>query len=155
MTDDSSHNLEKSIRKRRWITGLLLVSTILASVLLWKSDPNKRQSLHSPEQLDTLITSAFDEAGVENAQFEKQTVQVDSVFSRSVYRVRVAPGFSKTTLHYTLQQAVWPYRVSTVGRIEFPARTLYLHFMINENILSSVIVSDDPDLLQQPPQSSI
>jgi hypothetical protein len=155
LPDDSSYSLEKSIRKRRWITGLLLVSTFLASLLLWKSDPASRETLQSHEQLNSLIISVFNESGIHTDQFQKQTVRVDSTFSRSVYRVRVAPGYSKTTLHHELQQAVWPYRVSTVGKIEFPARTLYLHFMLNENILSSVIITDDPDLSEQTAQTPI
>lgn len=155
MPNDSSYSLEKSIRKRRWITGLLFLSTLLATLLLWKSDPAARETLQSHEQLNALISSVLDESGIRDEQFQKQTVRIDSIFSRSVYRVRVAPAYSKTTLHYELQQAVWPYRVSTVGRIEFPARTLYLHFMLNENILSSVIITDDPDLSEQSSRTPI
>lgn len=155
MSDDSSYNLKKSIQKRRWITGLLFASTLLASLLLWKSEPVIQKRLQSAAQIDSLLSTAFNEAGLTDEQLQKQTVQIDSLFSRNVYRVRVAPGFSKTTLHYSLQQAVWPYLVSTIGRVEFPARTLYLHFMINDNIISSVIVVDDPDLQVQQSQPSI
>ena len=155
MSDDSSHNLKKSIQKRRWITVLLFVSTLLSALLLWQSEPVVQKRLQSVANLDSILSSVFEEAGLTDAQWQKQTVQIDSLFSRNIYRVRVAPGFSKTTLHYSLQQAVWPYRVSTIGRVEFPARTLYLHFMVNDNILSSVIIFDDPDLHVRQSQPSI
>ena len=137
------------------MTGLLFVSVLLSSLLLWKSEPGVNKQLQSAAQLDSLISATIAEAGLSDQQLRKQRVEVDSLFSRSVYRVRVAPGFSKTTLHYTLQQAVWPYSVSTVGHVEFPSRTLYLHFMVNDNILSSVIVIDDPDLHVLESQPSI
>jgi len=155
LSDDSSYNLKKSIQKRRWITLLLFVSTLISSLLLWKGEPVVQKRLQSAAQLDSLLSSAFNESGLTDAQLQKQTIRIDSLFSRRLYTVRVAPGVSKTTLHYSLQQAVWPYRISTVGRVEFPARTLYLHFMVNDNILSSVIVVDDPDLRVRQSQPSI
>ncbi|PWN06273.1 hypothetical protein [Rhodohalobacter mucosus] len=154
MTDDSSYNLKKSIQKRRWITGLLFASTLLSALLLWKSEPVVQKRLQSASQLDSLLSSALEETGLSSSQLQKHTVRVDSLFSRSVYRVYVAPGYSKTSLHYSLQQAVWPYGVSTVGLVEFPARTLNLHFMLNDNILSSVIIIDDPELRVRQSQTS-
>lgn len=150
MADDSSYNLEKSNRQRRWIVILLFISTIMASLLLWNSEPPVHNKLQSTAELDSLITSVFDNTGLPGIQLSQNRIRTGPDFSRSVYRVRVAPNFSKTTLHMALKQVVWPYRVSVAGKVEFPARTLYIHFLVNDNILSSVIVMDDPDLhLQQ------
>lgn len=124
----------------------MFISILVASLLLWQTEPVTQKKLRSPAELDSLISSVFEDIDLPHTQLRRSTVVIDSLFSRSVYRVRVAPNFSKTTLHYTLQQAVWPYKVSTVGKVEFPDRILNLHFMVNDNILSSVIISDDPDL---------
>jgi hypothetical protein len=146
LADNSSYNLQKSIRKRLWIAILLFLSTIMTSLLLWKSDPVVQKKLRSTAELDSLITSVFDHTGLPGNQRSHTRIRTGTDFSRSVYRVRVAPNFSKTSLHVALQQVVWPYRVSVAGKVEFPARTLYIHFMVNDNILSSVVVMDDPDL---------
>lgn len=133
----------QSERQRRVIAVLLLFSCITALGLLWKTEPVIPQKLSSPVQLDSLIVQTFEDLEIRHSQFQKRTVRVDSVFSRSVYNLKVAPNFSKTTLHYNLQEALWPYQVKTVARVEFPDRTMHMHFLVNQNIHRSLIITED------------
>jgi hypothetical protein len=140
----------KSETQRQVIVVLLGLSCITAVLLLWKVDPVVPKKLTSPAQLDSLITVSFDRLELRNNQVRKRTIQVDSLFSRAVYNVEVAPNFSKTTLHYTLNDELFPYGVRSIARVEFPARHVYIHLLVNDNIHRSVIIRENSDLrLQQ------
>ncbi len=142
-------------RQRRWIVLLLACSCLFAMALLWKSEPPVYKKLTSPAQLDSLIQLTFTEMDVRNSQVRRRSVQVDSLFSRSVYHINVAPNFSKTTLHYTLQQKAWPYGVSFVARVEFPDRNMHIHLLVNDNIHRSVIIREDASLRLQQNQPEV
>jgi hypothetical protein len=115
-------------------------------MLIWKTEPVIQKKLTTSSQLDSLITLTFEDLELRSNQVRRQSIEVDSLFSRSVYNLRVAPNFSKTTLHYTLQQTLWPYGVSTVARVEFPQRDMHIHMIVNNNIRRSIIIKEDFDL---------
>jgi hypothetical protein len=139
----------QSENQRRLIALLLLLSCMAALGLLWKAEPAVPKKLVSPAQIDSLITLTFSELDVRGSQVRKRTIEVDSVFSRNVYNIRVAPNFSKTTLHYTLHEHAWPYGISTVAKVEFPERDMYIHLLVNDNIHRSLVIREDRNLLLQ------
>lgn len=141
--------------RRKLIVTLLAVSCVAAGTLLWKSEPVQPKVLKSPVQIDSLITLALDDLQVLPSQVRERTIPVDSLFQRKVYHLRVAPNFSKTTLHYTIQQELWPYGVKTLARIEFPERDMHIHLLYNNKIHRSLILRDDPDLMLQRHQPEI
>lgn len=102
--------------------------------------------LTSQAQIDSLITLAFDDLNLPPAHITRRTIEVDSVFSRTVYRVRVAPNFSKTTLHYYIQREVWPYDVETIAGVEFPEQDMSIHLLVNDTVLRTLYVESDPDI---------
>ena len=136
----------QSERQRRWIVILLALSCLFALMLILKTEPVVQKKLTTSSQLDSLIIVTFDELELRNNQIRRRTIEVDPLFTRMVYNLRVAPNFSKTTLHYTLQQALWPFGVSTVARIEFPRRDMHIHMIVNNNIRRSIIIQEDSDL---------
>lgn len=141
--------------QRKLITGLLALSCVVAALLLWKSEPVQPKVLKHPAQIDSLITLSFDDLQILPSQVRERTIDVDSLFSRKVYNLRVAPNFSKTTLHYTLQQKVWPYGIKTLASVEFPERDMHIHLLYRNKVHRSLILRDDPDLVLQKHQPVI
>jgi hypothetical protein len=145
----------QSETQRRWIVILLAVSCLFAILLLWNTEPVVQKKLTTSSQLDSLITVTFEDMELRSNQIRRRTIEVDSLFNRSVYNLRVAPNFSKTTLHYTLQETLWPYGVRTVAKIEFPRRDMHIHMIVNNNIRRSIIIKEDSELWLQQDQPII
>lgn len=133
-------------RQKSWISSLLLLSCIAAGILLWKTDPVIPQKVSTQSQLDSLITLAVEDMGVPGEQIRNRTVDVDSVFSRRVYTLRVAPAFSKTTFHYELKRELEPFGVETVATVQFPEKNMSIHLLVNNTVHRSVHLLTDPDI---------
>ncbi|WP_069132583.1 hypothetical protein [Rhodohalobacter halophilus] len=145
----------ESGRQRKFIALLLALSCLTAIYLLLNSSPLESKKLTHSSQIDSLITESLRDFNIPPSQVRKRTVEIDSTFSRSVYTVRVAPNFSKTTLHYTLHKSLWPFNVRTAGRVHFPERDLNVHFLYNDRVVRTLIVRHDPDLRLQQHQPEI
>lgn len=133
-------------RQKSWITILLLFSCIAATMLLWKSEPPEPVKLETTAQIDSLISITLADFQFPAAHVRQKTIPVDSVFSRKVYTLRVAPEFSKTTFHYYLQQTVWPYNIKTLAFVEFPEENMTIHLMLNNTVHRSFQVISDPEI---------
>jgi hypothetical protein len=132
--------------KKAWIVLLLFFSCAASAVLLWKTDPEHKKILTSPAQIDSLITLTFQEFNLPSEQVRIRSVEIDSLFKRNIYSVRVPVNFSKTSFHYHLHQKLWPYGVRTAGSVEFPDRNLRIHVLANNNVHRSVFLYSDTDL---------
>jgi hypothetical protein len=129
--------------KRVWVVWLLFFSCIAAAVLLLKMETPPRTQLTSTAQLDSLITLTLDEHNISQNRIRSRTVEIDSVFSRNLYTVRVPPDFSKTSFHYSLHHNLQPYRVQTIGHVQFPEQNLRIHLLVNDKVHRSVFLNSD------------
>lgn len=131
-------------KQRFWIVILLALSCLTAVLLLWTSEPVVSNHINTSSQLDSLIAITLEDMDILNDQIRRNSVEIDSVFSRNTYTVRVSPEFSKTTLHYHLQRRFLPYRVETAARVHFPDRDMTIHLIMNNNVRRTLTVISDP-----------
>lgn len=143
---DSADNIEAPAQKRGWIVILLLFTCIAALVLLWNYDPADVKRLTNSAQIDSLITHTFDDFGVTSAQIRVQSVEVDSLFTRKIYNVRVPSHFSKTSFHLRLHEHSYPFSVYTTATVQFPERNLRIHLLHNDTVQRSVYLNTDTRL---------
>lgn len=141
--------------QRKFIVLLLALSCIISIYLFINTNPVSPKKLTDGAQIDSLISMSLEEFNIESSQIRRRNIQVDSVFTRSVYNIRVAPNFSKTTLHYTLQQELWPYNVKPAAQVRFPEKDLRMHLLYNDQIYRTIIVSEDQELTLQRNQPEI
>ena len=141
--------------RRKFIVILLALSCLLAGYLLINTSPLSQKNLVHSSQIDSLITLTLEDFNISPSQIRKRDIQVDSVFSRSVYTIRVAPNFSKTTLHYTLKEELWPYRIEPIATVQFPERDMRLHLLVNNQIYRTLIIRNDHDLILERNQPKI
>ncbi len=130
-------------KKRVWLVWLLLFSCIAAIVLLWKTDAPPRVQLTSAAQLDSLITLTMLEHQIPQSRVRMRSVEIDTVFSRNIYTVRVPADFSKTSFHYSLHQHLLPYRAGTVAHVQFPERNLRIHLLVNGKVHRTVFLNSE------------
>lgn len=140
---------EHTFKKRVAAAFLLFFSCVIAVVLLWKVEPAELERLTTASQLDSLITQTLTDFGLPQSQIRTNSIRIDSLFTRNVYSIRVAPQFSKTTFHYHLYQELLPYKAKTVGEVQFPDRDLRIHILVNNTIHRTVNLQTDPVLQTQ------
>jgi|SRR6056297_75699 len=136
--------------QKGWITFLLAVCCAAASVLHVQVEPGPEPVLHSPTQLDSLIAQTTYDFRLSSDQVRIQTVTLDSIFQRKIYRMNVAPGFSKTTFHHHLNTRLAPLNVSVFGTVEFPEKNLKLNVLYNNTVQRTLHIESDPGLTRQP-----
>lgn len=141
--------------RRKLIVLLLALSCLLSLYLLWTTSPVTPKKLTHTGQVDSLISLTLQEFNIRQSHVRKRDIAVDSLFTRTVYNIRVAPNFSKTTLHYTLQQELWPYDVTTIAKVEFPEREMLMHLLYNDQIHRTLVINEDQDLILQKNQPEI
>ena len=122
-----------------------MVSCALTLYLLWATDPKPVDRLHSPEQIDSLITETLGQFDLSVSQVRTQNIRIDSTFSRRRYVVEVDPGFSKTTFHYNLHNRIRPFDAKTIGNVYFPDRDLQIHIAYNGTIHRTVFLYSEND----------
>lgn len=140
-----SLNEISSVQKRGFIVILLVISCLISVYLLLVVEPVAVYNLHSPRQLDSLITESFHEFNISNTQIRTETIQIDSTFSRKQYRVEVTPTFSKTSFHYRLHERLLPYDTKTIGHVEFPEKNMQLHVAYNATVQRTIYLYVDSD----------
>lgn len=141
--------------RRKLIVLLLALSCLLSLYLLWNTTPEVPRRLTHTSQVDSLISTTLQDLNIPRSQVRKQNLRVDSIFTRSVYHIRVAPNFSKTTLHYSLKQELWPYRVETIAKVEFPERQMQMHLLYNDQIYRTLVIDEDDELTLRSKQPEI
>ena len=135
--------------KKGWISLLLCISCITAGMLHYEIDPKREATLYSPSQIDSLIAQTTYDFSLSSDQISTQTIQHDSLFSRKNYKIRVNPGFSKTTFHHHLNRRLSPLDVSIYGLVQFPERDLQLNVLYNNTIHRTIELTSDVEITTQ------
>jgi len=129
---------------RKKIVAILLgVSCLLCGFILAFSSPPEHKRLNSYEQLDALIREHIQ---LPSAQVSTSTVRVDSNFTRRIYRLRVAPTFSKTTFHYTLHRLLYEYNIKSAAKIYLPEEDMTIHLIYNDTVTGTIKLITDENI---------
>lgn len=106
--------------------------------------------LNYKTELDSLLQLRFYQAGIKDEQISLYSIDVDTIFSRKVYRIEVPRGFSKTSFHFNLHKELFQYDMRVPGRIHFPERNMDLYIYGYDSILRTIrlITKQETDSLQ-------
>lgn len=128
---------------KRTLTALLVVACILSGIILAATPPVIEKKIYSHSELDSLIQVSFREANIRSDQIRTFNVEIDTAFARKVYRVRVAPSFSKTSFHLTLHKRFYRLGLDTPTKIVFPERDMNIYFSYNDTIIRTIRLITD------------
>lgn len=126
------------MKRRPLITILLALSCIVSAVMLVATPSHKAIDYSTAENLDSLIASALSQEPSIGANFRKYDIEVDSNFTRTVYRVPVHPTFSKTMFHYSLHQTLSKLKIESPAKVLFPERDMNIYIYDNGTIRSTI-----------------
>ncbi|XWN36023.1 MAG: hypothetical protein ROO71_08660 [Balneola sp.] len=126
------------MKRRPLITILLALSCIVSAVILVATPSHKAIDYSAAENLDLLIASALSQEPSIASNFRRYDIEIDSNFTRTVYRVPVHPTFSKTMFHYSLHQTLSKLKIESPAKVLFPERDMNIYIYDNGTIRSTI-----------------
>ena len=134
------------MNRRPLIAILLCISCLISGIILYYSPKYIANDLATVNDLDSLITQHFYDAPLIGAQFKKYDINIDSTFSRTVYRVNVPSSFSKTMFHYKLHKSLQKFEFNTPARVIFPERDMNIYIQDSDVIRSTIrLITVNPE----------
>ncbi len=107
-------------------------------MILVATPSHKAIDYSAAENLDLLITSALSQEPSIASNFRRYDIEIDSNFTRTVYRVPVHPTFSKTMFHYSLHQTLSKLKIESPAKVLFPERDMNIYIYDNGTIRSTI-----------------
>lgn len=118
---------------------VLLASSCIAVFLLLLFHPgDRRTSLESFAQADSLITSELHRFRIGQERVRSFEYPVTDGFTRKRYVISLPAGVSQTHLHAELNQAFRHYRVETIGYVNVPEREMQVLILFNNKIIRTL-----------------
>ncbi len=139
------------LKNKKQLTTLLLVLSCLSSGIILATVPAQQtNSVVMNSGLDSLIVTELKLHDIPESQYRRYDIEVDSTFSRTVYRVQVPPSFSKTTFHFKLHKKLYPHDLTSPAKVIFPERNMNIYIMDRGTIRSTIrLITTDPSDLNE------
>lgn len=112
---------------RKVVTILLLFACLLSAIILAYTPTYVPSTISTEAEMDSLIQLSFEDADLLRGQIRTFNVEIDSSFSRKVYRVEVPPTFSKTSFHLQLHHLLFPLGLNTPTKVVFPEEDMNIY----------------------------
>lgn len=129
--------------RKKIVAVLLGVSCLVSGFILAYTPAETTKTLENFSQLDSIIEEHIISSGIKSTQVQTNSIQVDSVLTRKKYRVKVPPGFSKTTFHFKLHQSLTGFEIESPAKVHLPDQnmTIYLSYK-NTVIRTAELITD-------------
>jgi len=123
---------------KKLLTGLLLGACFLTGIILVITPVWKSNTIPDIKSLNEHIDFAIEQAGIKVSKFRKSEIEIDSTFSRSVFRIEVPPSFSKTTFHLALHHELSAFEIDCPAKLTFPEENMDIHILYNETVFRTI-----------------
>ena len=134
---------------KKIISALLLFACVLSGIILAYTPPFVPNKITTNAELDSLVQLSLDEARLLRKQVRVYDVEMDSSFSRKVYRVRVPSTFSKTSFHLDLHERLYPMGFTSPTRVIFPERDMNIYIEHEGTIFRTIRLITDNSILTE------
>ncbi|MBD3616458.1 MAG: hypothetical protein HUJ22_07785 [Gracilimonas sp.] len=131
---------------KKVITILLVLSCIVSGIILAASPSNEIYRLDNTQQLDSLINTHIQNSLITQEQVQVSVINIDTIFTRKVYRLRVPSRFSKTMFHINLHKDLNRYEIKAPAKINFPSRDMHIYVYNKGTVLRTIRLTTDPSL---------
>ena len=128
------------------LTGLLLVASLLTGILLFVIPSTSSNSINDLSDLNEVIDLAIEEAGLDADSFRKSIIEIDSSFSRTVYRINVPSNFSKTSFHLALHHELIKVDIECPAKFTFPEENMDIHIYYNDTVFRTIRLITDEEI---------
>ncbi len=134
---------------KKIISALLLLACVLSGIIIAYTPSFVPNKITTGTELDSLIQLSIDEADLLRNQIRVYDVEIDSSFSRKVYRVRVPSTFSKTSFHLDLHERLYPMGFTSPTRVIFPERDMNIYIEHEGTIFRTIRLITDNSILNE------
>lgn len=131
---------------KKIITILLVLSCIVSGIILAASPSNEIYRLDNTQQLDSLVNTHIQNSLITQEQVQVSVINIDTIFTRKVYRLRVPSRFSKTMFHINLHKDLNRYEIKAPAKINFPSRDMHIYVYNKGTVLRTIRLTTDPSL---------
>jgi uncharacterized membrane protein len=131
---------------KKVITILLVLSCIVSGIILAASPSNEIYRLDNTQQLDSLVNTHIQNSLITQEQVQVSVINIDTIFTRKVYRLRVPSRFSKTMFHINLHKDLNLYKIQAPAKINFPSRDMHIYVYNKGTVLRTIRLTTDPSL---------
>lgn len=131
---------------KKVITILLVLSCIVSGIILAASPSNEIYRLDNTQQLDSLVNTHIQNSLITQEQVQVSVINIDTIFTRKVYRLRVPSRFSKTMFHINLHKDLNRYEIQAPAKINFPSRDMHIYVYNKGTVLRTIRLTTDPSL---------
>ncbi|WP_142713940.1 hypothetical protein [Fodinibius sediminis] len=123
--------------------------------MLVVSSKTPSRQLQSLAEADSLIEYELANFSISSNQVNQVSIDIDSSFSRKIYKVDLPPGFSKTQLHAELNRTFHPLGISTPALVTFPDQKMQIHLRYEGTIVRTITLNTNQDLVYRRDHASI
>jgi len=135
------------LKRRPLITILLALSCIASAVILGVTPAYNSFDNSYADNLDSLIISTLRDEPSIGTNFRRSNIEIDSTFTRTVFRVPVHPTFSKTMFHYALHKKLTRFKIDSPARVIFPEKDMYIYVYEDGTIKSTIrLITTEPNI---------
>lgn len=134
---------------KKIISALLLFACILSGIILAYTPSFVPNKITTGAELDSLIQLSLDEADLLRNQVRVYNIEMDSSFSRKIYRVRVPSTFSKTSFHLNLHERLYPMEFTSPTRVVFPEGDMNIYIEHEGTIFRTIRMITDNSILNE------
>ena len=120
------------------LTILLLLSCLVTATILATVPSHTPSKIGLNNGLDSLINNHFEDHFIPKEDIRRFSIEVDTAFTRSVYRVNVPPSFSKTMFHFDLHRTLLNYDITTPARVLFPEQDMNIYIVDKGTVRSTI-----------------
>ncbi len=130
------------------LTALLAVACLLSGILLITTPTASKVIISDLEDFDERLHIAIEEAGLQVSEFRKSQLEIDSDFTRDIYRIEVPASYSKTSFHLALHHQLQPFNIESPAKFTFPEENMDIHILFNDTVFRTIrlITSKEADL---------
>lgn len=134
------------MNRKKALFGLLLISSLICMALLVNTESLPLKIPPNSDELESLIYEHFEEFGVSRKAIRRVNLVIDSTFTRSVYTVRVAPSFPKTSFHLSLHKTLYGFGISSPARVHIPDSKMNIHLSRGEFVEKTISIISDTSI---------
>jgi len=129
--------------KKKIILILLALSSLTSLVLLIFLEPVSRKNLENTGQIDSIIVNQFTQFNIFENQIDIHSIDIDSSFSRLLYKVDVPYKFSESLWHYQLKQKLTDFDIRTPAAVSLQKQKTTIHLLANNTVFRTIEFQED------------
>jgi hypothetical protein len=133
--------------KKPILLAILSAAVLLSAYLLWTVPAVPSLTLSSIDDSESIILSMLSRHAITESEVKTRVIEFEGGAKRVIHTVGVPPAWPKTRFHLDLNDTLRKVGLDTYGVVEFPDRHLRVHVLYRCNVVRTVALNTDRNVL--------